>query len=98
LNAWKKEGCASLESGVKACRYDYSVDGKGVEAISFVPAGDGHFPGVLMVPGYDRTARDLAPLGLKLARKDLLPLRCPSPVLENQKALPTMLVPKHWRS
>ena len=64
-----KEGCATLSSGVKVCRYDYSVAGKAVEAISFVPGGDGPFPGVLMIPGYDRTARDSAPLGIRLARE-----------------------------
>jgi dipeptidyl aminopeptidase/acylaminoacyl peptidase len=61
--------CALLESGVKVCRYDYAVTGKAVEAISFRPAGDGRFPGVLLIPGYERTARDLIPLGVRLARE-----------------------------
>lgn len=69
IERMEKEGCAALESGAKVCRYDYSVDGKAVEAISFLPAGDGPFPGVLMVPGYERTARDLVPLGVRLARE-----------------------------
>src|SRR5947209_2066883 len=55
-----KDGCVTLNSGAKVCRYDYLAAGKKVEAISFVPAGDGPFPGVLMIPGFDRTARDLA--------------------------------------
>src|SRR5215472_3449285 len=62
-------GCALLESGVKVCRYDYAVNGKAVEAISFRPAGEGRFPGVLLIPGYERTARDLVPLGVRLARE-----------------------------
>ena len=68
LERMDHDGCAALGSGAKVCRYDYSVDGKAVEAISFLPAGAGPFPGVLMVPGYERTARDLVPLGVRLAR------------------------------
>jgi dienelactone hydrolase len=51
------------------CQYGYAADGKAVEAISFRPAGDGRFPGVLLIPGYQRTARDLVPLGVRLARE-----------------------------
>jgi dipeptidyl aminopeptidase/acylaminoacyl peptidase len=69
LERMDHEGCVVVASGAKVCRADYSVEGKTVEAISFVPAGDGPFPGVLMVPGYERTARDLAPLGMRLARE-----------------------------
>ena len=49
----EKEGCALLQStGAKVCRYDYQVDSREVEAFLFQPAGDGPFPGVLMIPGY----------------------------------------------
>ena len=62
------DGCAIFEaSGASACRYDYTVDNARVEAILFRPAGDGPFPGVLMIPGFQRTARDLIPLGARLA-------------------------------
>ena len=61
------EACAT-SAGVKVCRYDYSVDGRRVEAISFQPSrDDGPFPGVLLIPGYQRTAKNLVPLGLQLA-------------------------------
>ena len=69
LQRMDQDRCASLESGAKVCHYEYSVEGKHVEAISFVPAGKGPFPGVLMIPGYERTARDLAGLGMRLARE-----------------------------
>jgi len=39
-----------------------------VEAISFRPRGEGPFPGVLLIPGYSRSARDYIPVGLTLAR------------------------------
>jgi dipeptidyl aminopeptidase/acylaminoacyl peptidase len=67
IERMENEGCAALHSGVKVCKYDYEVEGKAVEAISFRPAGDGAFPGILLIPGYERTARDLMPIGVRLA-------------------------------
>ena len=69
LEQMDHDGCATLKASVKICRADYSVEGKAVEAISFIPSGEGPFPGVLMVPGFERTARDLAPLGVRLANE-----------------------------
>jgi dipeptidyl aminopeptidase/acylaminoacyl peptidase len=43
------------------------MDGKAVEALLFQPAGEGRFPGVLLIPGYQRTARDMMTLGSRLA-------------------------------
>ena len=63
----EKETCATLQSGTKVCKYDYKDNGKAVEAISFRPAGDGLFPGVVMIPGFGGTARDLVPLGVRMA-------------------------------
>jgi dipeptidyl aminopeptidase/acylaminoacyl peptidase len=63
-----KQGCLALEqSGVKVCAYDYKVDGREVEAFSFQPVGSEPAPGVLMIPGYQRTAVNLIPLGVRLA-------------------------------
>jgi hypothetical protein len=68
IQSIEKGGCTLLQpSGAKVCRYDYQVDGRAVEALSFQPAGDGPFPGILMIPGYQRTAKDLIPLGTRLA-------------------------------
>jgi dipeptidyl aminopeptidase/acylaminoacyl peptidase len=62
--------CAEIETTrVKICRYDYLSNGKTVEALTFRPAGDGPFPGVLMIPGFQRTAFDLISLGSVLARE-----------------------------
>ena len=60
------QNCVDLD--VKVCKYDYISDGLSIEAISFRPAGDGRFPGVLLIPGYQRTALDLISLGTALAR------------------------------
>jgi hypothetical protein len=34
LQRMDRDRCASLQSGVKVCHYEYSVEGKAVEAIS----------------------------------------------------------------
>jgi len=64
----EKNGCIVLRaSRVRICKYDYRVDGRQVEALSFQPAGDGRFPGVLLIPGHMHTAKDLIGLGNRLA-------------------------------
>ena len=60
------DGCR-IASGIRICRYDFAFNSRNVESISFQPPGDGPFPGVLLIPGYQRTARDLVPLGTQLA-------------------------------
>jgi dipeptidyl aminopeptidase/acylaminoacyl peptidase len=68
-DALDKDGCAVDEaSGVKVCKRDYTVDSKHVEALSFEPRGAGPFPGLLLIPGHSRTARDWIPNGLTFAR------------------------------
>ena len=60
------QNCVDVE--IKVCKYDYIYDGLSIEAVSFRPAGNGRFPGVLLIPGYQRTALDLISLGTALAR------------------------------
>ena len=64
--------CASVEgTQIKVCKYDYVSDGLTIEALTFRPAGTGRFPGVLMIPGFQRTALDLISLGVALAREGI---------------------------
>ena len=51
----------------KVCHDNYVVAGAAVEALSFVPAGAGPFPAVLLIPGFQRTAHDLISVGARLA-------------------------------
>ncbi len=60
------QDCVDVD--VKVCKYDYIVDGMSIEAVSFRPSGSDRFPGVLLIPGYQRTALDLIPLGVSLAQ------------------------------
>jgi dipeptidyl aminopeptidase/acylaminoacyl peptidase len=70
VESLERDGCVALESGkVKVCKYDYKVNGLVVEAVSFRPAADGPFPGLLLIPGYQRTAQHLIPFGVVLARE-----------------------------
>lgn len=65
-----KKGCLALEpSGAKVCAYDYRVDEHAVEAFSFEPPGTKPSPGILLIPGYQRTAVNLIPLGVRLAEE-----------------------------
>jgi len=79
IEQMEKQGCSVLESKSKVCKYDYVVNGKSVEAISFRPAGDGPFPGVLLIPGYQRTARNYVPLGIRLANEGFAALAVTQP-------------------
>ena len=64
--------CTNVEgTQIKICKYDYVSNGLTVEAVTFRPAGEGRFPGVLMVPGFQRTALDLISLGVALAREGI---------------------------
>lgn len=94
IGRMEKDGCATLEDGLKVCRSDYKANGKSVEAISFQPAGEGHFPGILMIPGYERTARDLVPLGVRLARHGFAGLGVSQPGFGNSEGPPDYVGPK----
>jgi len=68
--ALDKDGRFAFDQGkVLALKYDYTVDGDAVEAIAFRPAAEGKYPGVLLIPGFSKTARDYIPLGLRFARE-----------------------------
>ena len=70
VNALEKDGRVALGQGkILVVKYDYMINGETVEAIAFRPAAEGRYPGVLLIPGYSRTARDYIPMGLRFARE-----------------------------
>lgn len=80
LQALAKDDCTvAPETSVRVCHADYSVDGRPVEAISFRPAGGARTPGVLLIPGFDRTARDLVGLGVRAAAQGIAALAVSQP-------------------
>jgi len=71
----EKEGKYTLErAGVEILSYDFKVDRDVVEAIAFRPVKEGKHPGVVLIPGYSRTARDYIPLGIRFAREGMAAL------------------------
>ncbi len=80
IEAMEKSGCTVHEpSKVKLCKHDYSVDGKNVEAISFQPDGEAKFPGLLLIPGHNGTARDWMGNGITYAREGFAGLAVAQP-------------------
>jgi len=76
----EKDGCATLEAAaVRVCRADYASEGRTLEALSLRPIADGRHPAVLMIPGFERTARDLITLGVQLAREGFAGLAVTQP-------------------
>jgi dipeptidyl aminopeptidase/acylaminoacyl peptidase len=90
----EKEGCAVLETKIQVCKYDYSVNGKALEAISFRPTGSGPFPGVLLIPGYQRTAKNYVPLGIRLAQDGLASVAVTQPGFGKSAGPPDFVGPK----
>lgn len=70
LETLDREGQVTLQRAqVVVRKYDYVVDKDTVEAISFRPAADGKYPGLVLIPGYSRTARDYLPAGIRFAKE-----------------------------
>jgi dipeptidyl aminopeptidase/acylaminoacyl peptidase len=48
----EKEGCVSNEQNkVKICKYDYTADGKKIEAFTIRPLAEGKYPGLVLLAG-----------------------------------------------
>jgi len=90
-----KNGCAVLRiSQVRICRYDYKVDKRLVEALSFQPPGEGEFPGVLLIPGHMGTAQNFIPLGNRLAELGIACLAVTQPGYGKSKGPADFVGPK----
>lgn len=67
--AIEKDGCTITDEGqVKICKFDYKFKGKTVEALSFRPAADGKYPGLMLIPGYEGTPQRYINMGKILAK------------------------------
>ena len=78
LDSLEKDGCVTWEK-VKVCKYDYVANGNKIEAISFQPPGEGKFPGLLLIPGYQRTAADYLSMGRILGTQGFASLAVTQP-------------------
>ena len=62
--------CVDLEERkLKFCKFDYESDGRKVEAIAVFPLEKGNYPGVVMLPGFEGTAKTLMGVGVFFAQQ-----------------------------
>jgi dipeptidyl aminopeptidase/acylaminoacyl peptidase len=62
--------CVDVEERkVKFCKFDYVADGRNMEAIAIFPFAKGKYPGVLLLPGFEGTAKTLLSIGLFYAQQ-----------------------------
>jgi dipeptidyl aminopeptidase/acylaminoacyl peptidase len=91
----RHEGCAALDAaGARACRYDYTVDDHRVEALLFRPSSSTPVAGILLIPGYQRTAWNLIPLGIGLAQEGFASVAVTQPGFGESQGPPDFVGPK----
>jgi dipeptidyl aminopeptidase/acylaminoacyl peptidase len=68
LQTLDAKGTVDLEgTGVTLSKADFALGKDSVEAIAFHPSAGGPYPGILIIPGFSRTARDYVPFGVRVA-------------------------------
>lgn len=56
--------CVDLaERKLKVCKFDYKADGRNIEAIAIFPLAAGKYPGLLLLPGFEGTAKTMLGMG-----------------------------------
>ena len=64
-----KVSCVDLEERkLKFCRFDYVAGGFRVDAIAVYPLASGKYPGVVLLPGFEGTAKTLLGMGAFFAQ------------------------------
>jgi dipeptidyl aminopeptidase/acylaminoacyl peptidase len=51
------------ERKLKFCKFDYVADGRNIEAIAIFPLAKGNYPGLLLLPGFEGTAKTMLGVG-----------------------------------
>ena len=65
----EKNGCVAVEEEkVKICKFDYKYKNQLVEAFIFRPNTEGKFPALMLIPGYQGTAKTYLPFGIIFAK------------------------------
>jgi dipeptidyl aminopeptidase/acylaminoacyl peptidase len=65
-----KDGCVQLEERkLKFCRFDYVAGGGRIDAIAIYPLAEGKYPGLLLLPGFEGTAKALLGIGALFAQQ-----------------------------
>jgi dipeptidyl aminopeptidase/acylaminoacyl peptidase len=62
--------CVDLEERkLKFCKFDYTADGRNIEAIAIFPFATGKYPGIVLLPGFEGTAKTLLGVGIFFAQQ-----------------------------
>ena len=65
-----KERCVQLDDRkLKFCRFDYVAGGWRVDAIAVYPLAEGKYPGLLLLPGFEGTAKTLLGMAALFAQQ-----------------------------
>src|ERR671918_551587 len=65
-----KDGCVQLdERKLKICGFDYVAGGSRVDAIAIYPLAPGKYPGLILLPGFEGTAKTLIVMGALFAQQ-----------------------------
>ena len=65
-----RQHCVQLdERKLKFCRVDYVAGGWRVDAISIFPSGEGKYPGIVLLPGFEGTAKTLLSMAAIFAQQ-----------------------------
>ena len=95
LEALDAQGTVELHgTGVVLSRADFAMAPDSVEAIAFRPTGAGPYPGILIIPGFSRTARDYVPFGVRLAAQGFACLAVTMPGFGRSSGDPDFCGPK----
>lgn len=98
IDALDKHGGAVLkDSGIEIRAYDYECDGAKVEAITFRPPGEGPFPGLVLIPGYGKSARDYISLRVRFAKEGFACVAITQPGFGRSDGPPDFVGPKTVR-
>jgi len=95
LKTLDETGSATLQgTGITILRADFKVGSDSVEAIAFRPSAEGRYPGILIVPGFSRSARDYVPFGVRLSAQGFACLAVTMPGLGRSSGNPDFCGPK----
>ena len=95
LKTLDETGTVELQgTRVTLTRANFLLGADSVEAIAFHPSAPGAYPGILMIPGFSRTARDYVPFGVRLAAQGFSCLAVTMPGFGRSSGDPDFCGPK----
>ena len=95
LRALDTKGSVDLQgTGVTIARADFVAGSDSIEAISFHPTAPGTYPGILIIPGFSRSARDYVPFGVRFAAQGFASLAVTMPGFGRSAGTPDFCGPR----